>query len=215
MSEPVHLPDVIEVRFVPVEVPPPVIAEVEDDRIVVSEQVFFQEGRADLLDRSIPVLRAVMGVLRQHTHIDYLLIEGHTNRNGTADYNRWLSQARADEVARWLVGKGVPRRRLLTEGYGFDRPLVPHDQADAVEVNRRVEFVLVRSDESAIEPRIPVPVRETVEPPMRVADTLDVPAEDVDEPWLDEPDDAVADPEAAPGIRERRFPSPVESWLDR
>ncbi len=214
---PVHLPDVIEVRFHPIDLAPPtpVVAEIVEDRIVVSEQVFFQQGRADLLDRSIPVLRAVLGVLRQHPDIDYLLVEGHTNHVGSAEYNAWLSQARADAVARWLVAQGVPRMRLITEGYGFDRPLVSLDAPDALEVNRRVEFVLVRSEESAVEPRIPVPVRETVEPPLPVADTVDIPWA----PPLDE-GDGVAEPvetEPSPvrGLRERRFAAPVERWLDR
>ncbi|MEN0067359.1 MAG: MopE-related protein [Myxococcota bacterium] len=199
-------PDVIEVRFVPIDVSPPepVIAEVQDDRIVVSEQVFFQEGKADLLKRSIPVLRAVLGVLRQHPEVDYLLVEGHTNHHGGADYNVWLSQARADTVLGWMMDQGVPRGRLLSEGYGFSRPLVAPDAEDAAEVNRRVEFVLVRSDERETAPAVPAGPRGA--PP-------DVPM--IEEASLD-PMDAVTEvpPSSSRRVRDQRFPSPAETWLD-
>jgi outer membrane protein OmpA-like peptidoglycan-associated protein len=123
------------------------LAALEDDRIVLREQVFFQENEAILLVQSDGVLDAVRQVIEEHPEIQFLLIEGHTNHNGSAEYNYDLSQRRANAVRDWLVVHGIDRKRLLTEGFGFDRPLLPKDDPRSWQVNRRVEFVVMRSDE--------------------------------------------------------------------
>ncbi|MBX2800228.1 MAG: OmpA family protein [Myxococcales bacterium] len=145
------VPSIVEVR---VSRPEPLAALV-DDKIVVQEQVFFREGSAAIHPRSTAVLDAVVGILRQHPEIEYLLIEGHTNHRGTSRYNYWLSDARAEAVATWLVERGISRGRLLTEGVGFDRPLLAPEDPNADSVNRRVEFVVLRSDEDRSKMRVP------------------------------------------------------------
>lgn len=68
-------------------------------------------------------------------------IEGHTDSVGSRASNVALSQRRAQSVADFLIGAGVPRDRLLVRGYGPDRPL-PGLRTTAGE-NRRVEAVRV------------------------------------------------------------------------
>jgi len=121
------------------------LAELVDDRIVIREAIFFREGSAQLLRRSDEVLEAVREVVEAEG-IDHLLVEGHTNDNGPADYNQRLSEDRAEAVMSWLAEHGVDPDRLLSKGYGFSRPLVPHADADADTVNRRVEFLVLRAD---------------------------------------------------------------------
>ena len=135
------------------------LAELIEDRIVVYEQVFFHEGRAEILPRSEPVLKAVADVLEANPDIEFLLIEGHTNHHGSQDYNLRLSDQRAAAVGRWLEwSAGIDGARLLTKGYGFSRPLLPKDAPQAVIVNRRVEFVVVRPDENHHDGKVPVVV---------------------------------------------------------
>jgi len=64
-----------------------------------------------------------------------IIIEGHSNRIGDSDYNKYLSEMRAKEVKNYLVTKGVPADLLDSVGYGEERPLT-----EELEGNRRVEF---------------------------------------------------------------------------
>jgi OmpA-OmpF porin, OOP family len=67
-----------------------------------------------------------------------VLIEGHTDRQGSREFNLELSERRAQAVADYLKTLGVSADRLSVKGFGFDRPV-----SDSAERNRRVEAVLV------------------------------------------------------------------------
>ena len=69
-------------------------------------------------------------------------IEGHTDNTGTANYNRILSQRRANAVADILVNNGVPPARLRTVGRGEDEPVASNLSATGRAQNRRVEIVI-------------------------------------------------------------------------
>ena len=123
------------------------LAELVDNRIVIREQVFFREAKAEILEASNPVLEAVLKVLVDNPEIEHLLVEGHTNSRASRLYNRRLSQARAEAVVAWLELKGIAGERLIPKGFGEDRPLVKDSHPDAMVINRRVEFTVLRSDE--------------------------------------------------------------------
>ncbi|MBI1224879.1 MAG: OmpA family protein [Bacteroidetes bacterium] len=72
-------------------------------------------------------------------------ISSHTDSRGTSDANMALSQARAESVVNYLVGRGIQRSRLVAKGYGETQ--LKNRCADGVEcteeehaVNRRTEF---------------------------------------------------------------------------
>jgi outer membrane protein OmpA-like peptidoglycan-associated protein len=125
----------------------PRIAELDGNRIVITETIFFKEGRADLLPASERVLSAVRDIMQQNPTLGPILIAGHTNSNGSDSFNMRLSDARAYAVMSWLVDHGIDPVRLISKGYGETQPLVPETDANAEAVNRRVEFqVLSGSD---------------------------------------------------------------------
>ena len=64
-------------------------------------------------------------------------IAGHTDASGTADYNRQLSDKRANTVKQFLLDRGISADRLDSIGYGEDKLLVTDDPYSAD--NRRVE----------------------------------------------------------------------------
>jgi outer membrane protein OmpA-like peptidoglycan-associated protein len=68
-------------------------------------------------------------------------VGGHTDARGGDAINVPLSQARAEEVRRYLVAKGVPGERLSAKGYGSSKPLMPGADVPA---NRRTEFVITQ-----------------------------------------------------------------------
>ena len=69
------------------------------------------------------------------------LVEGHTDAKGNADYNLRLSQARADEVRRYLGAQGIATERLSAVGRGSQELATP--AAPLAAENRRVRIVNV------------------------------------------------------------------------
>lgn len=65
-------------------------------------------------------------------------IAGHTDSSGAADYNRQLSERRANTVMRYLIDNGIEADRLEAVGYGEEMPLMTNDPGNPA--NRRVEI---------------------------------------------------------------------------
>ena len=122
------------------------LAELTDERIVLHDRIYFEEGSAILLKQSDGILFAVLDILANHLEIQHLLIEGHTNHRGKFSANLALSERRAQAVMNWLVAHGVNPHRIVCKGYGSHRPIVPPSHEDAIEINRRVEFTILRPD---------------------------------------------------------------------
>ncbi|QSQ28186.1 OmpA family protein [Pyxidicoccus parkwayensis] len=75
-----------------------------------------------------------------------LRLEGHTdNQEGPGPSRQGLSEARAKAVAELLVSAGLDASRLETAGLGDTRPKAPNLIPRGRELNRRVEFVLLRA----------------------------------------------------------------------
>src|SRR5439155_19619716 len=77
------------------------------DKLVIKDKVYFDTGRATLKVKSYPLLNNIADVLRDHTELPLVKIEGHTDSSGATDVNRKLSQARADSVMKYLARRGV------------------------------------------------------------------------------------------------------------
>ena len=73
-----------------------------------------------------------------------LEISGHTDSRGRADYNRDLSTRRAESVKQYFVARGVDQKRLISIGYGMDRPISDNKTPSGRAANRRVEFHITR-----------------------------------------------------------------------
>ena len=69
-------------------------------------------------------------------------IEGFTDSSGSDEYNQDLSQRRADEVRRYLIGQGVGTARLSATGRGEASPVADNSSAAGRQQNRRVEVVI-------------------------------------------------------------------------
>lgn len=119
-------------------------AEITGNRIQIDERVFFEFDTHTLDRQSAPVLSDVARLLANNPDITRIEIQGHTDTQGDADYNRTLSQHRAEEVRRFLMQRGVGASRLIARGYGESQPLIAGDSEHAHRVNRRVEFIIIR-----------------------------------------------------------------------
>ena len=69
-----------------------------------------------------------------------ILVTGYTDSTGNDSINIPLSQARAQAVANYLAGQGVPRTRINAQGLGASNPIASNATAEGREHNRRVEI---------------------------------------------------------------------------
>ncbi|MEW5951854.1 MAG: OmpA family protein [Elusimicrobiota bacterium] len=101
----------------------------------------FEFNSAKLKPSSYPLLDKVAEILLKYPRLK-LIVEGHTDDVGDADYNYWLSMQRADSVKTYLVKKGIYPDFIRIRGYGESRPIVKENSQKARDLNRRVEFKL-------------------------------------------------------------------------
>jgi len=118
------------------------LVEVKKDRIVIKQQVHFVSAKWQVLKDSYPLLDQVVQVLRDFPKMR-VSVEGHTDAIGGESANMKLSQARAESVQAYLVGKGVPADRLEAVGFGPTKPIATNKTEKGRGQNRRTEFRII------------------------------------------------------------------------
>lgn len=127
------------------------------ERLIIRDKVYFDTGKSAVLPKSMVLLKQIARVLQEHSEIEHVAIEGHTDDRGAREMNMTLSDARAASVRKVLIDSGVEAGRITSKGYGPDRPVMPNTSAAGREVNRRVEFVIVGAETEVQRPASPPP----------------------------------------------------------
>jgi outer membrane protein OmpA-like peptidoglycan-associated protein len=127
--------------------PPPARVKVTEKQIEITERVEFETGSATILEASHGLLDEVVGVLKKHTDISLLEVQGHTDNTGKAKKNKALSKARASAVKKYLEEKGIDAKRLQAVGHGQNKPIAGNDSDEGKQKNRRVEFHILKHEE--------------------------------------------------------------------
>ena len=109
----------------------------------VLNNLFFAFNKYELQEKSITELDKVLRFLNENPKVR-VEISGHTDNVGTPASNLQLSQKRAQSVADYLVKHSISASRLIQKGYGADKPLKPNDTEGNRQINRRIEFRVVR-----------------------------------------------------------------------
>jgi|GEM_PF-366839 len=125
--------------------------QVDGERILILEKVYFATGKDIILPRSFPLLKQVAAVLRANPQVELLRVEGHTDDQGNDASNLDLSKRRAANVRAFLVKEGIDAGRLESQGYGETKPVDSNKTAKGRENNRRVEFNIVRIGKVEVE----------------------------------------------------------------
>ena len=112
--------------------------------IAITDKVQFETGKADLKPMSFALLDEVVTVMKGNPQIELVEIGGHTDSTGSPDFNRKLSQQRAESVMKYITSKGIKSARLQAKGFGPDVPVADNATPDGQEANRRVEFLIVK-----------------------------------------------------------------------
>ncbi|HEX3726803.1 MAG TPA: OmpA family protein, partial [Pirellulales bacterium] len=126
--------------------------------IVNMSDVLFDTGKASLKPGARVRLAKVAGIIMAYPDLK-LEIDGYTDSIGSDNFNRELSQQRADTVRSFLASQGVPDGSIVTRGYGKEDPIASNDTASGRQMNRRVELV-VSGNAIGTNAAVPAPVTQ-------------------------------------------------------
>ncbi|ODU44749.1 OmpA family protein [uncultured Aquimonas sp.] len=101
----------------------------------------FASGQSQLRAEARENLQKIIDLINANPGAS-VLIEGHTDSQGSANLNQVLSQRRAEAVRDALIQQGVDGGRLRAVGLGKDRPVADNGSAEGRARNRRVEVVV-------------------------------------------------------------------------
>jgi outer membrane protein OmpA-like peptidoglycan-associated protein len=125
------------------------LIELIDDRMVLEEKLLFETERARVSSKGQRVLQAVVTLWKQHPEWERMEVEGHADFRGPPEYNLRLSEERARRVKVVLVKLGLDAGKISTQGFGLTRPRAEGRSPEALQLNRRVELVVIRKKPAA------------------------------------------------------------------
>lgn len=105
--------------------------------------IFFDFNESKLKPESYLELDRLFNFLNEYQEIS-VEISGHTDNVGSEEYNITLSQERANAVKDYLVSKGIISNRIISRGYGESNPVGTNDTDEGRQLNRRVEFKILK-----------------------------------------------------------------------
>lgn len=109
---------------------------------IVLNNIFFDFDRATLKRESFPELNRLTDFMKE-SPVAKVAIAGHADSTGDPTYNQWLSEWRAQAVAKYLIKNGIAEERLKVEFYGADKPAESNATREGRSKNRRVEFTIL------------------------------------------------------------------------
>lgn len=115
-------------------------------KVTFDNGILFATNKSELSAASRDALSKFANSLKNSPDTD-VTIYGHTDNTGTRAVNERVSKERADAVANYLVGQGISRSRIKTEGLAYDQPVADNSTAAGRAQNRRVEvFITANAD---------------------------------------------------------------------
>ena len=115
--------------------------------IVLSDQILFDSGKAEIKQQAYSVLDQVSSVIKKDVPSKKIGISGHSD-NVPITHSQWksnweLSSARALNVLHYMEKEGVNPDRLSATGYGEYRPVESNNTDKGRAANRRVEILIL------------------------------------------------------------------------
>ena len=108
----------------------------------ILKNIFFDFDKSDLQPASFVELNLLVDYLKQN-HDIAIEIGGHTDDQGSDEYNNRLSLARAKAVYDYLLSKGIEASQVSYKGYGKSQPIADNSTEEGRAANRRTEFKIV------------------------------------------------------------------------
>ncbi|GAB4239322.1 MAG: hypothetical protein Tsb0034_15310 [Ekhidna sp.] len=106
----------------------------------VTRGIQFDVASAVIKSESFRIVNKIATLMKQHPDLTFR-IEGHTDSDGSAEFNLKLSQERARSIKQALIKFGISENRLQTQGWGESKPIASNATQAGKQENRRVEFI--------------------------------------------------------------------------
>jgi len=142
---------------------PRTVAPAPTETEVIHADVYF-DFKSTRLSAGAARLLQEKAALLEHASTWAVLVQGHADRQGPAEYNRTLAQRRATAVKQFMVELGVPEASIKVVTIGQEGSLCDEPSAECQQLNRRVHLEMRKLTRAAAEP---------VRPKLAVGDTLD------------------------------------------
>tara|TARA_B100001939_G_scaffold148446_2_gene128470 strand:+ start:2481 stop:4571 length:2091 start_codon:yes stop_codon:yes gene_type:complete len=115
---------------------------VEIGKSIIIDDLHFKTGLTELDDDSYRLLDQLVDFMSHNSTLK-VEIAGHTDSDGSEEFNQSLSEGRAQSAVNYIIEKGIDESRLVAKGYGESEPMVENDTEENKAKNRRVELKVI------------------------------------------------------------------------
>jgi outer membrane protein OmpA-like peptidoglycan-associated protein len=116
------------------------------DKEIVLENIFYDYDQWNIRDDAKPSLNSLSNIMKTNPGIR-IQLSSHTDCRGTDEYNMDLSQKRAQAAIDYLMSVGIPKERLVAQGFGESKLSVNCEcekcSEDEHQKNRRTTFKII------------------------------------------------------------------------
>jgi len=116
---------------------------VQDQRPSVNVLIHFDYNSAMIKSGSEKFLKEIASALQNELKDSVFVIAGHTDSDGSENYNIVLSQKRANSIKNFLLKQGANYKQIRTESFGKSKPIADNNTETGKAKNRRVEFIRI------------------------------------------------------------------------
>ncbi len=118
----------------------------EGIKITFESGILFATNSSDLQPVAKENIGKLATILNKYDDTN-ILVEGHTDSTGSAEYNQQLSERRAASVSNYAKSMGVTGERFTVVGYGENQPVLSNSAPEGRQANRRVEIAIFANDD--------------------------------------------------------------------
>ncbi len=118
------------------------LEKIEKGKGIVVDNIHFEVDEAYLKKESLNILDRMIESLKRNANTR-LEVRGHTDSTGKREHNMKLSMRRADAVRDYMIKNGISPERLLSKGFGPDKPIAENSGEEGRRKNRRTEFFVL------------------------------------------------------------------------
>lgn len=115
-------------------------SEAQQRELLAKRKIYFDYDRSEIHGADLDVLYAHADYIKQNPN-RRIRVEGHTDENGSREYNIGLGERRARAVANTLMSQGVSPQQIATVSYGKEKPDSMGHSDQAHRLNRRAVIV--------------------------------------------------------------------------
>ena len=121
---------------------PEVTVQALEDVNIEAKSIYFNSGKATFKTSDVPVrLDAIAAILVQYPNAKFS-VEGHTDSDGSEEFNQKLSEARANAVRDAIIKRGISASNVVAIGFGETAPIASNKTAEGKAQNRKTEVKL-------------------------------------------------------------------------